>query len=169
MKTYLTLFLITFCSLSLGATQEMKDRVKANSHLRNALQIMQTAMMSQSIEFMPNADISEALDKAIDECQKCIELYPKHAEAYATLGAMYWDKGEMDKSIASYTKAIELEPFRDDAISALGAAYLQIGKIDDAKKQLTLLKDLESEFAKSLEEEITQKQNEQNQGMDPTR
>jgi tetratricopeptide (TPR) repeat protein len=158
MKTYLTIFLITLCSLSFGATQEMKDRVKANSHLRKALSIMQNAMMSHSIEFMPNEDVSEALDKAIIECQKCIEIYPKHAEAYATLGAMYWDKDEMDKSIESYTKAIELEPFRDDVISAMGGAYLQMGKIDEAKKQLTLLKELESEFEESLRKEIAEKE-----------
>jgi len=158
MKTYLTIFLVALCSLSFGATQEMKNRVKANSHLRKALSIMQNAMMTHSIEFMPNEDISMALDKAIVECHKCIELYPKHAEAYATLGAMYWDKDEMNKSIENYAKAIELEPFRDDVISALGAAYLQMGKIEEAKKQLVLLKELESEFEQNLEAEIAEKQ-----------
>ncbi len=49
-------------------------------------------------------------DKALEEVQKLIKLYPKEAKYYGMLGELYQSKGMNDKALQAYTDLIKLDP-----------------------------------------------------------
>ena len=49
-------------------------------------------------------------DRAIQDYDQAIKLYPKSAETYARRGSAYFSKGEFDRAIEGFTAAIELNP-----------------------------------------------------------
>jgi tetratricopeptide (TPR) repeat protein len=52
-------------------------------------------------------------DKAIDYCQKAIDISPKHAEAYYFMGNAYYGLGDTKQAVSYYQKAARLN--QDDA------------------------------------------------------
>ena len=49
-------------------------------------------------------------DRAIEDCNKAIELKPDYAEVYYNRGLTYGIKGDFDRTIKDCNKAIELNP-----------------------------------------------------------
>lgn len=49
-------------------------------------------------------------DKALEDLNACVKLFPKSADAYSERAKFYLDKDEYAKASADYAKAIELEP-----------------------------------------------------------
>ena len=50
------------------------------------------------------------LDRAIEDFNKAIELYPDYAHVYVSRGYVYSRKGQYDKAIINFNKAVELYP-----------------------------------------------------------
>jgi tetratricopeptide (TPR) repeat protein len=74
------------------------------------------------------ADISLGeVDQAIAGCRKALELDPKYAEAYATIGeALEHNEKRRSEAISAYQSALELDPKLFRAYEALGQLFLSL-------------------------------------------
>ena len=82
-------------------------------------------------------------DRAIDASQTAISIDPDCAEAYKTLGLVYFYKGWARKSIEANRNAIEINPNLDYALISLALVYLFTGELEKvfplAEKGLALI------------------------------
>ncbi|MEM4641107.1 MAG: tetratricopeptide repeat protein [Candidatus Pacearchaeota archaeon] len=86
----------------------------------------------------------DAVEKAILDFRKAIELNPNFSEAYCALGmASHW-VGNLEKAIECYNKAIEIDPNNVDAYFNRAAAYEALGKKDEAEKDYSKAMELVS-------------------------
>ena len=72
------------------------------------------------------------LDRAIEDFNKSIELYPDYANVYVSRGYVYIKKGQYDKAIMNFNKAIELYPDYANTYFGRGFAYYMKGQYDRA-------------------------------------
>lgn len=93
-------------------------------------------------------------DKALNAFNTAVTLDAKNSFAHAGLGHVYIQKGETDKAIASFNSAITLDAKNMHAYFGLGIAYLAAGKKDLALEQYNILKDLNADLAKQLNDQI---------------
>jgi tetratricopeptide (TPR) repeat protein len=73
-----------------------------------------------------------ALDRAIEEYGRAIELNPNYAEAFNSRGMAYGLKGQNDQAISDFDKAIKLNPKDFAALSNRGNAFNAEGRYDRA-------------------------------------
>jgi tetratricopeptide (TPR) repeat protein len=66
-------------------------------------------------------------DKAIDACNKALELDPDSALSHYGLGRINVILGESEKAIKSYKKAVQLKSDFEEAYLFLGLAYAELG------------------------------------------
>jgi tetratricopeptide (TPR) repeat protein len=82
-------------------------------------------------------------ERAIQDYDKAIELYPKYARAFNKRGYAYWATLKYDRAIQDFDQAILLEPKLALAYNNRGAAYRDKGQtdraIEDFDKAIALL------------------------------
>jgi len=88
--------------------------------------------------------------KAIDAYEKAIHLNPHSSSIYNKLGSVYVTHGSYSKALDSFKKATEIEPKNPIAHYNLGVAYYLNGERNAALQEYAILKELDSERAKSL-------------------
>lgn len=92
------------------------------------------------------AEEGKELDEAMRLVKRAIELRPGYADAYDTLGRIYFLMGRYDKAIPALEKAKKLGGERAETLANLGMSYYQQGMKSQAlaelKKALSLKKDL---------------------------
>ena len=69
---------------------------------------------------------------ALSSYQKSIQLSPKHAGAYNSIGAILQESGDLEKAIESYTKAIKYKSDYANAYNNLGSVLNDTGKWEEA-------------------------------------
>ena len=52
----------------------------------------------------------EQFDKAMDACQKAIQILPKNYQAHNALGNIYKELGRFDKAIQAYNQVLSIQP-----------------------------------------------------------
>jgi tetratricopeptide (TPR) repeat protein len=77
-----------------------------------------------------------ALDRAIEEFDRAIELNPIYAEAFNSRGVAYSMMGQYNRAIADFDQAIKLNPNYVDALSNRGHAFNARGEYDRAIQDL---------------------------------
>ncbi len=70
--------------------------------------------------------------KAIEYCQKAIELNPDYINSYLKLGYIFKKMDRHDEAINYYQKALKLEPNNGSAINGIGNVYLHLKKYKEA-------------------------------------
>jgi len=75
---------------------------------------------------------SERYEEAIMAFSKAIEMNPKHADAYANRGGIWYYKEQYEKAIADYTKALAINPQSAEYYNNRGAAWFQLGAFSRA-------------------------------------
>ncbi len=88
--------------------------------------------------------------KAIDAYEKAVHLNPRSSSIYNKLGSTYITHGSYSKALDSFKKATEIEPKNPVAHYNLGVAYYLNGERNAALQEYAILKELDSERAKSL-------------------
>ncbi len=86
--------------------------------------------------------LTRQYDRAIEQCQKTLDLYPNSVLTRYYLGQAYGLKGMHAKAIFELEKARELSGGAPAMITALGHAYGVSGKRPEAQKALQELKEL---------------------------
>jgi tetratricopeptide (TPR) repeat protein len=82
--------------------------------------------------------------KAIDYCQKAIQLTPNDATLHGTLGSVYADMGKVAEAQAELLKAADLNPAGASGYYYnLGVVMVNQGKMDDAAVSLKKATDLD--------------------------
>jgi tetratricopeptide (TPR) repeat protein len=71
-------------------------------------------------------------DRAIEDCDRALELDPRNPFAYNSRGAAYYFKQDYDQSIADYAQAIRINPRFIDPIHNTGISYAAKGDYDTA-------------------------------------
>jgi tetratricopeptide (TPR) repeat protein len=89
------------------------------------------------------------LEAAIADVQRAIELNPKYAPAFNSLGNILCDQKKMDEAIAAYRKAIEINGKNAKAHENLGMALAKQKKLPEAIAALRKAIDLDPKFAKA--------------------
>ena len=108
------------------------------------------ATYNQGVELMQKKQFAQAQKKF----EEAVKLDPNFAEAYNNLAFTLRKQGAANyqKSLALYNKAIELKPKLAEAYMYRGVLYAQLGRKADAQADLAILKKLNLELAKELEE-----------------
>jgi serine/threonine protein kinase/tetratricopeptide (TPR) repeat protein len=111
----------------------------------DALVEMRIAQNLDPVSFLTSSSLGwtfyfgRQFDRAIDQCQKTLELEPNDIGAHSCLGYSYMAKKEFARAVAEFKKAAELsgeEPLR---IEGLGIAYGFAGQKDEARRLLAEL------------------------------
>jgi len=104
--------------------------------------------LSYSRSFLLADDYENCMITAKDQ----IDLYPRYASHYVTLGYALLGQNKNDEAVAAFEKAVDLER-TGQTLSALGFAYAISGK---PSKAITLVKELEQRYPshKALGREI---------------
>ena len=80
------------------------------------------------------------LDKARIELKNVLQIDPKDAQAYFTLGKIYEQQKELRKAFANYNKAAELDPEESEFQAKLGRFYLLFASdIEKANEKMHLI------------------------------
>jgi tetratricopeptide (TPR) repeat protein len=75
-----------------------------------------------------------ALDEAIAEFEKIVELQPKSVEDHMVLGSLYTVKHQQAKAEEQYKIAQSIEPESEEVVLNLARVYVESGNIDRAVK-----------------------------------
>ncbi|MEJ2068753.1 MAG: tetratricopeptide repeat protein [Deltaproteobacteria bacterium] len=70
--------------------------------------------------------------KALEYCNKSIDLDPSYSDAYFIRGAVHFAAGDYESSVKDFTAAIELDPTDNNAYFRRGKGYLKLGNSDMA-------------------------------------
>jgi Tfp pilus assembly protein PilF len=74
-------------------------------------------------------------DEAIKEFKKVLAFDPKNTDAYASLGKIYQNKGNIPEAIKYFKTAVQMDRTSVTARNNLGNAYLQAKQYPDAEKE----------------------------------
>lgn len=108
-----------------------KDYLTAHRYLKMAIELKPTASAYNDLAII--SIFEKDFDGSIQYALKAVELDPKMASAYNSLGVAYANgKKDFPKAIDYYKQAIVLNPKYGTAYQNLGEAQLLSGKIDDA-------------------------------------
>jgi tetratricopeptide (TPR) repeat protein len=88
--------------------------------------------------------------KAIDAYEKALRLNPRSPSLYNKLGSAYIIHGSYTKALDSFKKATDIEPDNPVSHYNLGVAYYLNGDRNAAFKEYAILKELDTDRAKSL-------------------
>jgi len=88
--------------------------------------------------------------KAIDAYEKALQLNPQSPSLYNKLGSAYIIHGSYTKALGSFKKATDIEPGNPVSHYNLGVAYYLNGDRNAAFKEYAILKELDTQRAKSL-------------------
>jgi tetratricopeptide (TPR) repeat protein len=94
------------------------------------------------------------LDKAIENCKKSIKNLPDNSRPYSILGACYLQKEEFNNAVSALKTAIEYGNDHSEVFYGLGYAYMKLGYLDLAISEQINLKQMYSDLAEKLFEEI---------------
>lgn len=78
----------------------------------------------------------EDSQKAVDFLLKSLAMNDEMLEAYAALGTLYTNMGEIEKAVSAIRKAIKINPHYADAHFSLGYVYRYAGMIDESIKSM---------------------------------
>ena len=104
---------------TLGLAQSEQDYEAAIRTFRKALELApkHTLARYNLALVLRRAD---RLDEALHELQQSIATEPR-AEAYYTMGVIYWHRGELDRAVQALRSAVKLKPGYADAHYSLGS------------------------------------------------
>jgi adenylate cyclase len=111
----------------------------------DALVEMRIAQNLDPVSFLTSSSLgwtfyfARQFDRAIDQCQKTLELEPNDIGAHSCLGYSYMAKKEFAQAVAEFKKAADLsgdEPLR---MEGLGIAYGLAGQKEEARRLLAEL------------------------------
>ncbi|MEG3881163.1 tetratricopeptide repeat protein [Microcoleus sp. herbarium7] len=65
------------------------------------------------------------LDDAVSACKQALDIQPKFAQAYKTLGNVFQTQGKLDEAKNCYSRALEIQPDFAQALADLGSIHTQ--------------------------------------------
>jgi serine/threonine-protein kinase len=80
-------------------------------------------------------------DKAVEQCQKALELDPNSAGAYDCMGSSYLARGMYDQAIAACQQAVQLSGNSPSRAVGLGESYAAAGRKPEAQEVLHQLRE----------------------------
>ena len=108
-----------------------------------------------------------AVDRAIEELSKALELDPNYGMVHNQLGYIYLDLGDFSKAIEHLKKYVSLSPGEANPLDSLAEAYFWMGKLDESmaryKDALEIKSDLDQPnfglgYIHALQEKYTEAQ-----------
>lgn len=132
-------------SFTLGLAQSEQDVEEAIKTFRRVLQLepRHTLARYNLALVLKRAD---RLQEAAEELRRTIEMEPR-AEAYYTLGVIYWHQGDLDRADSALRSALTTEPRYAEAHYTLGAVLNArrdwTGAAASLRRALTLRPDLQ--------------------------
>ena len=72
--------------------------------------------------------------QALEVYEKALQIAPNHADAWAGLGAVFWNLGYFEKGVTAYEAAHALNPISSEIAANLSLIKLAVGDLSGAKK-----------------------------------
>jgi tetratricopeptide (TPR) repeat protein len=72
------------------------------------------------------------LDRAMEECNRALQISPDFPDALNNRGLVYATKGQHDKAIADYNRVLQLQPDHSEAYNNRGASYAEMNRYAEA-------------------------------------
>lgn len=94
--------------------------------------------------------------EAIEALKKAVEIKPYWADCRCNLGAAYSLAAQHDKAVEEFIQAININPNYAAAHYGLGIAHISAGNFEKAAEQVEILNELDSNFAKKLQNSINE-------------
>lgn len=88
--------------------------------------------------------------RAIDDCNKTIELKPRYSEAYNNRGCAYYDLGQYEEAISDFSKAIECRKNNHKAYTNLGWSYFELGNYEKSRQYCDKALEIQSNYAYAI-------------------
>ncbi len=130
-----------------------KENSKAIEALKQAIKIDPDNAKAHS--YLGIAYMKLGMDKEVIEvCKQAIRIMPDDAFFHSYLGIAYSNLDMYKEAIEAYKQAIRLKPDDADAHYFLGLAYDSLNDRGSALEQYKILKNLDSELANKLFNEI---------------
>jgi tetratricopeptide (TPR) repeat protein/predicted Ser/Thr protein kinase len=79
------------------------------------------------------ANVTEELEKAVQQYELWIQEYPRDEEAYNDLGAAYDALGQHEKATNGYQESLALNPDNGATSANLAQEYIALNRLDEAK------------------------------------
>lgn len=76
------------------------------------------------------------VDSALALAQKSVDIEPRIADNWKSLGYAYRISGKIEESVAMYQKALEINPNHSSALNGISRYYVETGRADEAIKYL---------------------------------
>jgi len=89
------------------------------------------------------------LERAADNYQRSLEIYPNHAEAHSNLGNVLRDLGQLDNALTYYRRALEIKPDYAQVYFNLGYILLDQGDLVAAEKYFNLALEKEPDLTQA--------------------
>lgn len=121
-----TMWLVAFIALVVGF---LGGAVFGVYKTRSDIPI-QKSMVSQPVEKDQGASVESATQ--IFQLEKVTKENPDDAAAWASLGNLYFDTGNLQKAITAYTRSLALKPNDANVITDLGVMYRRSGQPNKA-------------------------------------
>lgn len=115
---------------TLGLAQSEQDYEAAIQTFRKALELAPGhALARYNLALVLRR--ADRLDEALQELQRSIASDPR-AEAYYTMGVIYWHQGKLDRALEALRSAVGLKPGDADAHYAVGSVLKARGDLPGA-------------------------------------
>ena len=137
--------------LSIGTIYAIKQNIDEAADAFNKAVNIYEGEFNRYNQFL--AEKTEAKEKKFWE-EEIISLQPKLVQASYNLGVAQLSLNQTEKAIESFKRVVELDEKNADTRFNIGVAYLALGDKEAAREQARILKAVDSELAKELEELI---------------
>lgn len=101
-------------------------KAQGYSEIRSALELDPTSEVTNVVSTFV-LYIAHDFDRAIEQGQRTVELYPESPAPYIWLGAAYESKGMDDRAVSSYLKMKSLSGMSANDVAAFRTAYAKSG------------------------------------------
>jgi tetratricopeptide (TPR) repeat protein len=117
-------------------------------------------LWSKTVQASPNSLVARGglgmaylergmLDKAREQFEIAIELYPGHHKSYYNLGVIFHQKGDLKKSTEYFKRAVTLDPESIRGHYNLATLYAEQGSMDMAIRHYTKVIELDPEVVEA--------------------
>ncbi len=114
---------MAFAHQSLGDAIEMKVCFKKALALTDRISDKERYIIQTTYYLVSERDYP----KAIEACERLLELYPDDLWGNSKLGAMYADIEEWEKAVDQYRILVQTDPESVDGYTSLASAYMALG------------------------------------------
>ncbi|UCD81597.1 MAG: tetratricopeptide repeat protein, partial [Desulfobacterales bacterium] len=148
----LTVNVVTLIPLAALVSLYSAATIARNPDWRNNFMLWSKTVQSSPNSLVARGGLGMAylergmLDKAAEQFEIAIKLYPAHHKSYYNMGVVYHRKGDLENALEYFRRSVEIKPDDTRAHYNLATIYLQQGAWDDAIRHYVKVNELDPDI-----------------------